>query len=143
MALLKSEQNYDTCSAWQKPYKKGAVMILPVSPVLSALSAFKKRMDVTANNVANVKTDEFKKSRVNMKEGINGGVTTSIQQIDTPGIPKEVIRSDGTTEMTESSNVDLAEEFTDMIGNKAGYDANLKTVKTQDEMLGSLFDMIG
>lgn len=118
-------------------------MIFPVSPALSALSAFNKRMDVTANNVANVNTNEFKKSRLNMTEGNNGGVTTSLQQIDTPGIPKEVTRSDGTTEMTESSNVDLAEEFTDMITTEAGYDANLKTVKTQDEMLGSLFDIIG
>lgn len=117
-------------------------MIFPVSSALTAISAFQKRMGVTANNVANVDTDEFKKSRVNMDEGPHGGVKVSVQQIDTPGITKETIRG-GTLEETESSNVDLAEEFTDMIVTKAGYTANLKTVSTQNEMLGSLIDMLG
>lgn len=117
-------------------------MIFPVSSALSAVTAFQKKMDVTANNVANVDTDGFKKSRVNLSEGSHGGVEASVQQIDSPGYPKETIRND-TIEETESSNVDLAEEFTDMIVTKAGYTANLKTIKTQDEILGSLFDGLG
>jgi flagellar basal-body rod protein FlgC len=117
-------------------------MIFPASPALSALSAYQKRMDVTANNVANLDTDEFKKSRVNMEEGENGGVKTSIQQINTPGMPKEVVREE-TIEETESSNVDLAEELTGMMSTKTSYSANLKTLKTQNEMLGHLFDMLG
>lgn len=117
-------------------------MSLSVSSSLSAISAFQKRMSVTANNVANVDTDGFKKSRVNLSEGSNGGVEASIQQIDTPGYPKETIRND-TIEEVESSNVDLAEELTDMIVTETGYTANLKTVKAQDEMLGSLMDTLG
>lgn len=118
-------------------------MILPVSSSLSAVSAYQKKLDVTANNVANVNTDKFKKSRLNLEEGANGGVTTSLQQINTPGFPKEVIQEDGTTVETESSNVDIAEEFTDMMGTETAYKANLKVVKTQDEMLGSLLDTMG
>ena len=117
-------------------------MISSVYPALSALTAFQKKMDVTANNVANVNTDEFKKSRTVMKEAANGGVTASIQQIDTPGIVRETIRNDGIEEV-ESSNVDLAEELPEMIIAEAGYSANTKTVQTQDEMLGSLLDIIG
>lgn len=117
-------------------------MIFPVSPALSALSAFQKRMDVTANNVANIDTDGYKKSRVNLQEATGGGVTASIQQINTPGMPKETIRND-TIEETESSNVDLAEELTDIISTKAAYSANLKTVSTQNQMLGALFDILG
>lgn len=99
-------------------------------------------MDVTANNVANVNTDDFKKSRTNMQEAANGGVTVSIQQIDTPGYLKEIVTEDGIAEV-EASNVDLAEELPEMITTKAGYAANVKTVQTQDEMLGSLLDIIG
>ncbi len=117
-------------------------MVSSVYPALSALSAFQKKMDVTANNVANVNTDGFKKSRTTMQQAGNGGVTASIQQIDTPGIIRETIHNEGIEEV-ESSNVDLAEELPEMISTKASYGANIKTVQTQDEMLGSLLDIIG
>ncbi|MEJ2040643.1 MAG: flagellar basal body protein, partial [Desulfosarcinaceae bacterium] len=81
---------------------------------LSALTAFRKNLDVTANNIANVNTDEFKKSRVTFSEGDGGGVSAQVQQINTSGVPKEVIRGDEVVEV-ESSNVDLAEELTEMI----------------------------
>ena len=116
-------------------------MVSSVYPAISALSAFQKKMDVTADNVANVNTDGFKKSRVNLQEGNNGGVTASVQQINTPGIIRETIRNDG-LEDVESSNVDLAEELPGMIPTKAAYSANIKTIKTQDAMLGSLLDIL-
>ena len=117
-------------------------MIDPVSQAISALSAFKKKSSVIANNVANVNTDEFKKSRATFAEGASGGIRVNIQEIDTPGIPKETIRDDEVTEV-ESSNVDLAEELTEMIPTTIGYKANLKTIKTHQDMLGSLFDIFG
>ena len=117
-------------------------MIYPVSNALSALNSFRKQLNVTADNIANVNTDDFKKSRVNMQEGPQGGVQADVQQIDTPGIPKEVIRDDEVVEV-ESSNVDLVEEFTDMITAKTGFSANLKTVAYQNETLGSLLDIFG
>ena len=117
-------------------------MIDSVSTALSALTAFQKKMDVTANNIANVKTDGFKKSRVSMEEGPQGGVRARIQQIDTPGVPKEAFE-DGDIVEVESSNVDLAEELTEMIPTEKAYGANLKTLRTSDQMLGSLLDIIG
>ncbi len=114
----------------------------PVSSALSAVTAFQKKMNVTANNIANVQTNEFKKSRVTLEEGDNGGVEAQVQQLDTPGIPMETIQDNTVTEV-ESSNVDLAEELTEMIPTKAGYSANLKTLQVQDEMLGSFLDLMG
>ena len=105
-------------------------MIGSVYNGFSGLSAFQKKLDVTANNVANVNTDGFKKSRAIFQEGWNSGVTVSIQQVDTPGIVREAIRNDGVKEV-ESSNVDLAEELTDTILTKAAFSANTKTIKTQ------------
>jgi flagellar hook protein FlgE len=38
----------------------------------------------------------------------------------------------------EMSNVDLAEEFTDMIVTQRGHQANARTIRTSDEMLQEL-----
>lgn len=107
---------------------------------LSALTAYGKKLSSTANNIANVNSDGYKKSRVTMQEGPNGGVKTHVQQIDSPGYPKETFEN-GEVVQGESSNVNLAEELTEMIPSKTAYSANLKTVKVQDQMLGSLLDI--
>lgn len=117
-------------------------MIDPIDAALSAMTAFRKKMDVTSNNIANVNTNKFKKSRVTMQEGGNGGVQAQIQKVNTPGIPRDAIENDRIAEV-ESSNVDLAEELTGMIPTQTAYSANLKTMKTADEMIGALLDVIG
>lgn len=43
----------------------------------------------------------------------------------------------------EMSNVDMAKEITDTIPLQRGYEANLRVIKTKDEMLGSLLDILG
>jgi flagellar basal-body rod protein FlgC len=50
---------------------------------------------------------------------------------------------DGKKVEKETSNVDLAKEIPDLMLTKRAYQANLKTIETQDEMLGSLLDTIG
>ena len=116
-------------------------MIESVGPTLSALAGFGKKMDVTANNIANVATDEFKKSRVTFQEGEHGGVNPVVQQIQTPGFTRETIRNERVTEV-ESSNVDLAEELPELITTQSAYSANLKTLKSKDNMIGSLLDIL-
>jgi flagellar hook protein FlgE len=117
-------------------------MIYPVNQTVSALTAFRKKMESTADNIANVNTAGFKKSRVNLEQGANGGVEAQVQKINTPGMMIETIGNDGVEEV-ESSNVDLADELTQMIPTEAAYKANLKTLRAQDEMLGSLLDILG
>ena len=115
-------------------------MINSTGDSLSALSAFQKKMDVTADNVANVLTDGFKKSRVTLEEGNSGGVTAVVDRVETQGVVKETTQGDEIVEV-ESSNVDLAEEMTEMIPTKAAYSANLTTLKAQEEMVGALLDI--
>lgn len=115
-------------------------MISPLYSAIGALSAYSKKMGTAANNIANVNTDGFKKSRVNLQEGSNGGVTVNTQMIDTPGSIKETVRN-GEVVQTESSNVDLAEELTEMIPTKAAYNANLKSVQVQEQMMGTLLNI--
>ena len=116
-------------------------MIPNIQNNLSAISAFNKKMQVTANNIANVNTNEFKKSRAVLSEGENGGVKVDINKVETPGYPTQELRGDEQIE-TETSNVDLTEEFGESIVTQHAYNANLKIIKSQDEMLGTLLDII-
>ena len=115
-------------------------MIYPIAGTLSALTAAGTKMGVTADNVANVNTNEFKKNRVILSEHSNGGVSAAVDKVDAPGIQKETIQN-GRIVQTESSNVDLVEELTELKTTESYYGANLKVLKTQQDMLGELIDM--
>jgi len=107
-----------------------------------ALKAFSKSLAVTANNVANMNTDEYKKSRAILQESKNGGVEISVQKIDTPGssIPYEEASD---VQETGTSNVDLAEEMVHMMLSQRGHEANVKCLQAQDEMIGTILDIVG
>ncbi len=117
-------------------------MISSAGSAVSAINAFEKKMGVTSNNVANSQTDGFKKSRADLVEGETGGVEVEITQVNDPG-PIVTVEENGAAVEKEMSNVDLAEEIPQTIISETGYDANLKTLKTQDEMLGTLLDIVG
>ncbi len=108
---------------------------------LSALNAFDKKNDVIANNIANVNTDGFKKSRATMEETAPTGVKVSVERVNTPGdrVSIEGVKNGE----RETSNVDLEEEIIGLSVNQLNYEANLKTVKTNEEMQGTLFDIFG
>ena len=98
-------------------------------------------MRVTANNIANVNTEEFKKSRATMKEGLNVGVEVDVQKVDTPGHRYQELQGDQMVDK-ETSNVNLEEELPDLMVTKHTYEANLKVLQTRDKMLGSMLDII-
>ena len=123
---------------------------------LSALDAFSKKAAVVSNNIANMNTDGYKKSRAILEEGQNGGVEVSIQKIDTPGSP--ILHEEDSNVQTEeaehneeganvraeeTSNVDPAEETVQMIMAQRGYEANLKSLATQNEMQEAILDIMG
>ena len=116
-------------------------MIASVNSTLSALQAYKKSMGVTANNIANVNTEEFKKSRATMKEGANGGVEVAVSKINTPGHHYQELEGDQMV-AKETSNVNLEEELPDLMVTQRTYEANLKVLQTQDKMLGTMLDIL-
>jgi flagellar hook protein FlgE len=115
-------------------------MIPAMDSALSSLSAFGKKMDVTANNIANVDTEGFKKSRADLQEA-GHGVTVNISRVNTPGAP--IPAEDGTGKMNESSNVDVAEEIVNLKTTDIAFQANLKTIQAEGKILGSLLDIFG
>ena len=116
-------------------------MTFSIQSTLSAVKAFGEKMGVTANNIANVETEEFKKSTATLVEGPKKNVEVEITQPDITG-PVVVDETDGQLTEKEMSNVDLAEEIPQTIIAQRGYEANLATLRTQDEMLKSIIDII-
>ena len=117
-------------------------MLSGISLGLSALKAIQTRTQSTANNTANVNTDGFKKTRVTMVEAVPQGVTTNVQRMDTPGPMVYEPTQEGEV-LVEKSNVDLTEELPQMLIDRRAFQANIKTIQAQDEMLGSLLDIKG
>lgn len=113
-------------------------MVSSINSSAQAIKAFGTATAVTANNIANVQSDDFKSSRALMNEGIDGGVKVSLSRNTAQG--PLVTKSDGSTK--ELSNTDLATEFTSMINSQSSYGANIKAVQTQNDMKGTLIDMI-
>ena len=117
-------------------------MVTSIHSNTSALKAFSKQLSVSANNVANVSSDGFKKSRAINTQGRNGQVNTTITRVDTPGPLVEDPMSE-TGELKELSNTDIVEELTNQIVIKHGYTANLKVIQTYEETVGALIDLLG
>ena len=117
-------------------------MISALNSTVSALKAFVTKLGVTADNIANVNTDGFKKNRATIQADRNGAVRVEIRRDESPGFRYDVTENGKKVEK-ETSNVDLAEEIPNLMVTKRAYQANLKTIETQDEILGSLLDIIG
>lgn len=86
----------------------------------TAMTAMSNWMNNSAQNVANVNTDNY-----------NATQTTITNQND--AVVAQSIQTNNSTE--------LATELTDQIGIDKSFKANADVIKTQNEMLGSLLDM--
>jgi flagellar hook protein FlgE len=112
------------------------------SSAISGISANTVRAAVAANNIANVNTSGFKASRVTVESSGSGRQETHITESTESG--SFIPRSDGLpegSELEETSNVDLAEEFVQLQISEHGYSANAAVIRNQDEMLGTVLDM--
>jgi len=107
-----------------------------------ALLGHQVRLQTIGHNIANVNTDGFKKNRATFQADQDGGVRVEIRRDDSPGFRYEGVENGEKVEK-ETSNVDLTEEIPNLMVTKRAYQANLKTLETQDEMLGSLLDIVG
>jgi len=114
-------------------------MLSALTTALTGLKAFVTKLDVNANNIANVNTDNFKKSRVELQESTAGGVEVTISRVNTSGMLMEPDARTGQPQ--ESSNVTIEEEIAEQITARYAYEANILSVKTAEEMQKTLFDI--
>lgn len=96
---------------------------------LSGLRASSAGLAVQANNVANQLSDGYKAKRVDLVAEASGGVRVSgVSDDSTPAGPAP-------------SNVDLATETVQGMGFDFMYRANLKVLKTADELTKATLDL--
>ncbi len=115
-------------------------MVSGIQAALSALQAYSTKIQNNANNVANANTEGFKKGKVILTETLPQGVRANVEKVDTPG-PIIFEETNTGLEPIEQSNVDLSQEFPEMINNQHAFEANLKTLQAENEMLDSLLDI--
>lgn len=93
---------------------------------ISSIGSHQIWMDVNAHNTANVNTDGFDSSDTRITED---GLS-----MPTPNVRKE-------EKNTEKSSTDLAKELTDHIPIEKSVGVNVKAIRTQNEMYGTLLNI--
>ncbi|HEX6723069.1 MAG TPA: flagellar basal body protein [Burkholderiaceae bacterium] len=91
------------------------------SIAMSGLQAAQTRMASSAHNIANAVTPDFRRQVVAQQTAPNGGVTTTIERAPVTGDA-------------------LAEDLVALKLAQHLFTANLKVLRTQDQMLGTLLD---
>lgn len=89
---------------------------------LSGLSAAQKRLDVAANNIANASTEGFRRSEVSQQSQPTGEVSSTVTQSEVPG-------------------PDLIADRVEQLQARNAFEANLKSLQTGNETVGSLIDL--
>jgi len=97
-------------------------------PSVSALSASSLRMDISANDVANINTPGFSQSRPIQTSKKPGTEISAIQKIEPPS--------------PDFSATDLAEETVEQIKSEKDFAANAAVIKVQDEMYSEGIDLV-
>lgn len=115
-------------------------MISGIQSALSGLQAYSLATEASANNIANMNTNGFKKDRVTLSAQAPQGVAASVDKVNTPGGYAIESTSEG-DQMVEQSNVDIGEEMPALMINKAAFSANIKSLQTADQMMQSLLDI--
>jgi len=95
---------------------------------VSSMIAHQDFANANANNIAHVNTEGFVPTQTNLSDG-SGNVQANFQKADDNG--------------SSLSQTDLNRELTDQVVVQNGHEVQSTAIKTQDEMLGSLLDLIG
>ncbi|VAV84292.1 hypothetical protein MNBD_DELTA01-1332 [hydrothermal vent metagenome] len=112
-------------------------MVGPIDAAASGIAAAQRKIEVSAHNIANQDTDEFKKSRVSQQESVSGGVETSVGRVSERGHVRQTPEGD----QVESSNVNIAEEMLNLMEAERSLEANIAVLETADEAERSLLDI--
>ena len=105
---------------------------------ISGLQAASLKLKVSANNVANANTDGYQKQQVTTQTGTYG-VEVKVEKGSSVESPN--IQTGGEPRPDAPSNVDVAEDLLEMKAAQNLFEANLKTLNTNDNMLGRILDI--
>lgn len=100
-----------------------------ISSNVSSLMSNQTYMNNNAGNVANVNTDKYIPRDTTISETQNGSTKANTSLATDNG--------------SKQSQTDISKELTDQINIENTAKANVKSIRTQNEMLGSLLDIKG
>jgi flagellar hook protein FlgE len=86
------------------------------------MQAASTRMGAAAHNIANAQTPNFHRQVVQQQSQESAGVMTSISQAEQPG-------------------ADLATDIVEQTSASYAFQANLRSIRVQDQLMGSLLDV--
>lgn len=89
----------------------------------SAISAYETKLNVTANNTANMNTQNFKPSDATVNDNANQGVYVTISQ-------------------SATAAADTASDMVGLMISRTAIEANLKGIKVADETTKSIIDLV-
>ena len=106
---------------------------------VSGLQAASLQLRASANNIANSDTDGYQKQQVTTQAGTYG-VEVKVEKV---GAAEAPTNTSGNLEKVadQRSNVDLTDELIEMKAAKNLFEANVKTLQTQENMLGRILDI--
>jgi len=104
-----------------------------MADLIAAVNANAALISNAASNVANLNTNSYKAVRAAIVEDANGHPSVVTTRTSSPGS----ILEDG----LESSNVEIPQEFGDMMLAQRGFEAALGAIHKRDEMLQDLMDL--
>jgi len=117
--------------------------VSPLNSAIAGMYANAAKLAAAAHNIANVNTDGFKKSYAVIESSASGQPDITLSLSGTPG--SIVQAGEGLPEgdtTRELSNVDMADELIQMRIAEYGYRSNFSVIRTQDEMIGTVLDII-
>ena len=134
-------------------------MVNAIHIALSGLLAQGRRLPASAENIVNISTtgsvpteknpesNGYKALEVNISSlSINGegsGITTEVVKKDSYALTYDPSSTYANEEgYIASPDINLENELVTMMTAKLAYEANIKTIKTADEMMGELLDTI-
>jgi len=92
------------------------------SIAVSGVHAASTRLDVSAHNIANAQTPNFHRQVVHQQSQETAGVMTSVGKAEEVG-------------------PDVAADLVEQMQASYSYKANLRTIQTQEQMVGSILDV--
>lgn len=110
------------------------------SAALSGMQAASLQLKISANNIANSNTDGFQTQRVVTQAGTYG-VDVKVEKIGTSESQNTADR-DVEKSVNQRSNVDVVEELIEMKAAKNLFEANLKALYTENNLLGRILDVM-
>ncbi len=117
------------------------IMVQGIAASMNAIQAVAERFNRTGRNIANLNTDGYKADRVVFGEGPQPGTVQANVSVDLSPGPVRAEETEEGMELVEMSNVDLAKEMVNMMIDQRSIEANLKALKTADQMLGTIIDI--